>query len=112
MAARVAVLAVLVALAVAAPAQARFVLGIGDQSTAMLDDARFTALGLTDTRIVVPYDVATDPAELARSAPFLDAAHARGMRVLVAFGAGADPTRLPSPRTYTRAVRAFLARFP
>ena len=26
-------------------AQARFVLGIGDQSTAMLDDARFTALG-------------------------------------------------------------------
>ena len=80
MAARVAVLAVLVALAAAAPAQARFVLGIGDQSTAMLDDARFTALGLTDTRIVVPYDVATDPVQLARYAPFLDAAHARGMR--------------------------------
>jgi len=111
-AARVAFLAVLVALAAAAPAQARFVLGVGDQSTAMLDDARFTALGLTDTRIVVPYDVAADPVELARYAPFLDAAHARNMRVLVAFAAGADPTRLPSPRTYTRAARAFLARFP
>jgi hypothetical protein len=113
-AARVAVLAVLVVLAAAAaPAQAaRFVLGIGDQSTAMLDDARFTALGLTNTRIVVPYDVATDPVQLARYAPFLDTANARGIRVLVAFGAGADPARLPSPRAYTSAVRAFLQRFP
>ena len=78
----------------------------------MLDDARFTALGLTDTRIVVPYDVATDPVQLARYAPFLDAAHARGMRVLVAFNRRADSARLPSVGGYTRAVRAFLARFP
>ena len=113
MAARVAVLAVLVALAAAAPAQARFVLGIGDQSTAMLDDARFTALGLTDTRIVVPYDVATDPVQLARYAPFLDAAHARGIRVLVAFGARRrlDAPAVACART-RRAVRAFRARFP
>jgi hypothetical protein len=111
-AARVAVLAVLAAVASAAPAQARFVLGIGDQSPAMLDDARFAALGLTDTRVVVPYDVATDPGELARYAPFLDEANARAIRVLVAFGAGADPARLPSTRTYARAVRAFRNRFP
>jgi hypothetical protein len=109
---RVALLAVLAALAAAAPAQARFVLGIGDQSVAMLDDPRFTALGLTDTRIVVPYDVATDPVPLARYAPFLDTANARGIRVLVAFGAGGDPLRLPSTRAYARAVRAFRERFP
>ena len=111
-AARVAALAVLVALAAATPAQARFILGIGDQSTAMLADPRFAALGLRDTRIVVPYDLATDAPALARYAPVLDAANARGLRVLVAFGAGADPTRLPGVREYTVAVRAFRQRFP
>jgi hypothetical protein len=106
-------LAILAALAGAARADARFVLGIGDQSAAMLADPRFDALGLRDTRIVLPYNVATDPAQLARYAPVLDAAHARGMRVLVAFSRREDtPRRLPSVREYTAAVRAFRARFP
>ena len=98
-------LAILAALAGAARADARFVLGIGDQSAAMLADPRFDALGLRDTRIVLPYNVATDPAQLARYAPVLDAAHARGMRVLVAFSRREDtPRRLPSVRTATMAV--------
>jgi hypothetical protein len=94
-------------------AQARFVLGIADQSLNMLADPRFARLGLTDTRIVVPYDVATDPAQLARYAPVLDAEHARGLRVLVAFSRREDaPRHLPSVREYVRAVRRFRARFP
>ncbi len=115
MPARAALLAVIVAGALAATpaaAQARFVLGIADQSTAMLSDERFTALGVEDTRIVVPYDVALDPVQLARYAPFLDTAHAREIRVLVAFNGPAASTRLPSVRAYTRAMRAFRARFP
>lgn len=112
---RAALLAVLVAAAPAATpaaAQARFVLGIADQSTAMLADERFTALGVTDTRIVVPYDVALDPAQLARYAPFLDTADALGLRVLVAFNGPAGSKRLPTVRAYTKAMRAFRARFP
>jgi hypothetical protein len=100
--------------ALAAPAaDARFVLGIADQSTAMLGDPRFAALGVTDTRLVVPYDVASDPAQLARYAPVIDGARARGVRVLVAFAASArSPRHLPSVRGFAREVRAFRARFP
>jgi hypothetical protein len=94
-------------------ADARFRLGIGDQSTNMLQDARFAALGLRDSRLVVPYDVASDPAQLARYAPVLDAAHARRFRMLVSFSAQpAAPAHLPSVSEYRRAVRAFRARFP
>jgi hypothetical protein len=110
---RALVLAVLLLLAAPAPAGARFVLGIGDQSARMLDDPRFAALGLRDSRIVVPYDVAVDPAQLARYAPVLELARARGVRMLVSFAASARaPARLPSVRSYRRAVRAFRARFP
>src|SRR4051812_4079472 len=110
---RALVLAVLLLLLAPAPAGARFVLGIGDQSTRMLEDPRFAALGLRDSRIVVPYDVAVDPVPLARYAPVLDLARARGVRMLVSFAASArTPARLPSARSYRRAVRAFRTRFP
>src|SRR3954449_2589331 len=94
-------------------ASARFVLGIGDQSTRMLEVPRFAALGLRDSRLVVPYDVAVRPAQLARYAPVLDAARLRRARMLVSFAASADaPLRLPSVRSYRRAIRAFRVRFP
>jgi hypothetical protein len=110
---RALLLAVLLCLLAPAPASARFVLGIGDQSTRMLEDPRFAALGLRDSRLVVPYDVALRPAQLARYAPVLDLARARGVRMLVSFGASADvPLRLPSVRGYRRAVHAFRERFP
>jgi hypothetical protein len=97
----------------AARAEARFVLGIADQSSAMLADPRFAALGIADTRIVVPYDVASDPAQLARYAPALDGARARGVRVLVSFAQSASrPAHLPGVREYRRGVRGFRARFP
>jgi len=101
------------ALAAAPPAQARFALGIADQSPAMLADPRFAALGVRHTRIVVPYDVASDPAQLARYAPVIDGARASGVRALVAFAASArTPRHLPSVAEFAREVRAFRARFP
>src|SRR3954469_17613467 len=103
----------LLCLVVPAPASARFVLGIGDQSTRMLEDPRFAALGLRDSRLVVPYDVALRPAQLARYGPELELARARGLRMLVSFGASAGvPLGLPSARGYRRAVHAFRVRFP
>ena len=110
---RALVFAVLLLLVAPASAGARFVLGIGDQSTRMLDDPRFAALGVHETRIVVPYDVAVDPAQLARYAPVIDLARDRGVRMLVSFAASArTPARLPSARSYRLAVRAFRVRFP
>jgi hypothetical protein len=106
-------LAAVCALAGAPRADARFVLGIADQSVAMLGDPRFAALGVADTRIVVPYDVASDPAQLAHYAPVIDTAQLRAVRVLVAFVQSArSPGHLPGPREYMRAVRGFRARFP
>src|SRR3954470_14899732 len=100
-------------LAEAGRAEGRFVLGIGDQSANMLGDPRFAALGVRDSRLVVPYDMALDPVPLARYAPVLDLARARGVRMLVSFAASARaPARLPSVRAYRRAARAFRARLP
>jgi hypothetical protein len=104
--------ATLWALTSAAAADARFVLGIADQSMAMLEDPRFGALGIRDTRLVVPYDVASDPDQLARYGPVLDTARARNIRVLVAFNRRAESRRLPSVGEFTGAVRRFRARFP
>ena len=110
---RLALLVLVCCLTAPARAEARFVLGIGDQSTTMLADPRFAALGVRDSRLVVPYDVALDPVSLARYAPVLDLARTRGVRMLVSCAASARaPQRLPSPRAYGRAVRAFRARFP
>jgi len=106
--------AVLLSLLAWAPrADARFVLGIGDQSMNMLADPRFAALGVRHMRLVVPYDAVGHPAQLARFAPILDTAQARGIQVLVAFDHRAGASRhLPSVREYTRAVRRFRIRFP
>jgi hypothetical protein len=106
-------LAALCVVAAAPRAEARFVLGIADQSTAMLADPRFAALGIRHTRLVVPYDVATDPTQLARHGPVIDAARARDVRMLVAFAKSArSPGHLPTVGEFREAVRAFRARFP
>ena len=106
--------AALAALSVAPAAQAKkFTLGIGDQTTFMLDDPRFQKLGVKYMRVVVPYDVMSEPQQLGRFAPIFHQARARGMRVLVAFNHSADkPKRLPSVSQYKRAVKSFRASFP
>src|SRR3954453_213340 len=94
-------------------AQGRFVLGIADQSANMLGDPRFAALGVRDSRLVVPAHMALDPTSPARYAPVLDLARARGVRMLVSFAASARaPRRLPSARAYTGGVRAVRGGFP
>jgi hypothetical protein len=105
-------LACLVALVGAAPAQA-FTLGIGDQSTRMIDDPRFQALGVRHTRIVVPYNMMSDPTIYDRYAYVLHALHAQDIDVLVAFNHRVDShTYLPSVATYRRNFRAFRRAFP
>ena len=110
-----ALLVVLVALAgllTAAPAQA-FTLGIGDQSTRMIEDPRFRALDVRHTRIVVPYNMMSDRATYDRYAYVLHALHAQGVETLVAFNHRDDSrTYLPSVATYKRNFRKFRTAFP
>ncbi|HEY4095626.1 MAG TPA: hypothetical protein VGM33_08960 [Baekduia sp.] len=101
-------------LAVAGPAQAE--IGISDSGRWTFTDWRFTDLGITDARLVVPWDVAlTDPGSIA---PYLSAAAGTGMDVHVAFEHAAGdscpgtPCGLPSVADYRTAVDAFRARWP
>ena len=105
-------LTLLCGLLTAAPAQA-FTLGIGDQSTRMIDDPRFQALGVRHTRIVVPYNMMSDRATYDRYAWVLQALEATDIEVLVAFNHRDDSrTFLPSVATYKRNFKQFRKAFP
>jgi hypothetical protein len=106
-------LALVAALAAGSAASARPLVGIDDQSTAMLSDKRFQALHVSRMRVVVPYDVAVEPWSLSRYSPVLDLARERSVKVLVAFNhSERRPRHLPSVREYTRDITAFRRRFP
>jgi hypothetical protein len=100
----------------AAPADARRMpaVGIADQKAQTFTSARFWALHVRRSRVVVPWNVALVRSERRRFDTWLHAAHrARVHDVLVAFSASRGsrcprrPCRLPSVRSYTRAFRAF-----
>src|SRR5215208_1693039 len=92
-------------------AEARRVLtiGIGEQHGEFFGDPRMEALGLRHARLIANYDLAATGYYDA----WLNAAHARGVKVLVAFSNHSTrPRRLPSLATYRRVVRRFLRRYP
>lgn len=109
--------AVLVALA-AAPASASHtaVIGIGDQKPETFQEPLFKQLGVKRTRLFTPYDsIFTNPAELDR---WIRGAQAAGLEPLISFekpsgmicpGSGCRPV---SVSAYTRAFRAFRAKYP
>jgi hypothetical protein len=110
-------LAVCALTAPAALAQPRHtIVGMGEQSPEMFQDARFHATGIRNARLLVPWDVVKrggwprDAADLWLSRALRD-----GVEPLVSFGHSMDPKRqlkLPTVRQYTAAVRAFRARYP
>src|SRR3954471_16519469 len=94
------------------------VLGVADQKASTFDSARFRALHVKRTRYVVPWNVALVRSERARFDAWYKAARkARVKQLMVAFSASsgsrcpAKPCSLPSVRSYTRAVRAFLRHY-
>ncbi|HEX5147074.1 MAG TPA: hypothetical protein VFV85_08630, partial [Conexibacter sp.] len=119
----VALLAMLLALAAAAPARA-VDLGISDSDPSTLTEPLWSALDIHRARIVVPYDVATTSgaAGLQRRADFeryRAAAQAAGVSVLVTFGPSADARApdtgdpvAPSADEFAAAFAAFRARYP
>ena len=117
MTARAVTMAVLLALLTAAPAEARYRLGIGEQKPEMFASPAWQTLGLRHVRYLVPWDWQRTGAE-AEIAAYMTAARAARQNVLVTFTARlgcydgrrysrARICRAPSARAYRAAVRAF-----
>lgn len=114
-AALAAALAAVLALAPAAPADARrpgepVMLGIGEQHASMFDDPLFAWLGMKTARIVVPWDVQRIPHDRRRVQAWLERTRALGIEPLVAFGrswARDGHRRAPTLSQFRWAVRRF-----
>lgn len=79
-------------------------IGIGDQAVSSLVDSRFTSLGISTVRVVLPWNIVeTDPFRLA---DWVDATRTLGIEPLIAFGRSASdrcpgqPCRLPTDAEY------------
>jgi hypothetical protein len=102
-----------------APAPAHPLVGIGDENTEMFSDPRFLALGVTQVRFYVSWDVLSsayrNPYRLNVLSAWLADARALGLTPLITFdrsdrkGLGG---RLPSVAQYSRAFLAFRERYP
>jgi hypothetical protein len=98
-----------------ATAQARVLVGIGDQKPAMFADPRFSWLGIKHARIVVSWEVEQVAWERAQVDEWLNQAHAQGVEPLVGFGHSWPDERrriLPSVASYRKAVADFHAKYP
>ncbi|WP_027008387.1 hypothetical protein [Conexibacter woesei] len=98
----------------AAPARAD--VGISDTRPGIFSDWRFTDLGVTHVRLVVPWDVAVDKPEATDA--YLAAAQAAGVSVHVAFEhlsgdqCPSAPCTLPGVQDFRTAFVAFRNRWP
>ena len=107
----------LAALPAAPPAEARLVVGIGDQKADTFTDPLFRSLRVRRTRIFVPWNAIDKPAERAATDTWMRAARSRRLEIVVAFNLATDqrcplrPCRAPSVRSYQRAARKFHRRY-
>jgi Glycosyl hydrolase catalytic core len=114
---------VLGALLFAAPAQAKIVVGIGDQKAGTFDNQLWKDLKLKKVRYLTPWNVAQDSNELAELDGFVKRATSARQEVFVHFTAvrgcfnngkysKAKKCKLPTVKAYTSAFKAFKKRFP
>ena len=104
--------------ALPASAPAAVTVGVGDQDWGTFVDGHFGALGLRHARVVTPWNVALSRGDRLWLDDYLTHARAVGVDPLVSFGAAHPsacpkrPCRLPTTGAFTRAFRAFRARWP
>ena len=97
---------------------AAVLVGVGDQDASMFTDPLFTQLGIKRARYFPSWNVAQKPQEAAWLDQWLAQAQATGTEPLISFNVALGsacprrPCTLPSVRQYTRAFRAFRARWP
>ena len=108
---RIWALALIVAALACADAQARVPIGLADQHPAALRDERVTWLGITNVRVVAPWNAALEPS--AELDEWLRTARDRGFDALVSFGGAARlPPNCPTEAEMRAAFAAFRARWP
>jgi hypothetical protein len=97
---------------------AAVLVGIGEQDASMFTDPLFTQVGFKRARYFPSWDVALKPTEAGWLDEWLNGARATGTEPLISFFASlgsacpSRPCKLPTVRQYTRAFRAFRARWP
>jgi hypothetical protein len=99
----------------AAAALARLDIGIADQKPAMFSDPRFTALGLTHARLVIPWDVLTVGWQRQELDAWMAAATLARVQPLLTFGHSRRPGKrrsLPTPQQLRAQFLRLRARYP
>jgi hypothetical protein len=89
------------------------VVGIGDQTTGMFSDPKFLALHVPEARLTVSWDVATNAkrrSELSADSTWIKAAEAANVKPLISFSGNGN--YIPNVAQYTKAVKAFMKKFP
>ena len=121
---RLALIAALMSLVVAAPASASYKVGLGEQKPQMFDNASWQSLKLKRVRYLVPWDYAKHPGQRDEVNFFMSRALANRQDVLVTFTARrgcylpsgryskSKACRAPSAKAYRKAFLAFDKAFP
>lgn len=118
MTSRLILLSLLLSLVVAAPASAKYRVGIGEQDARMFATPAWQSLGLKRARYLVPWDYFKDPGQAAEVAGYMTNARANRQDVLVTFTARrgcyvdarysrARACRAPTARQFRSAFRRF-----
>ena len=121
---RLTLIAVVMSLVVAAPASAKYRVGLGEQNPQMFDTASWQSLKLKRVRYLVPWDYNKHAAQRAEVFNFMNRARASRQDVLVTFTARRGcysasgryskrkACRAPSAKAYRQAFHAFDKAFP
>lgn len=106
----------LAAPAASAQASPRTIVGMGEQSPDLFEDARFHATGMRNARLLVPWDlIKVGGWPLQAADVWLERARRDGIEPLVSFGHSMSEKtqlKLPSVRQYTAQFTAFRKRYP
>jgi hypothetical protein len=115
--------ALIVCATFAAPAQANFAVGIGDQDPSMFDNSNFQTLKIQKVRYLVPFDWYKNAGQNAEVKGFMNRAQQANADILVHFTARRGcytngryskkkACRAPSVKTYKAAVKRFRTAYP
>jgi hypothetical protein len=116
--------ALLLCVAVAAPAEANYRVGIGDQNATIFGEANYKALKIKRIRYLVPYDWYKHPGQVAEVNGYMTAARSARADVLVHLTARrgcftsrgrykkTKACRAPSVKAYTTAFKRFRKAYP